>query len=189
MMTAKATIPQRTGPHIYVACLASYNAGKLHGVWIDCTFGEDSIWEEIREMLRASPCPNVTVEHDGEQVPSAEEFAIHDHENFEGYEVGEYESIAKVAEVAEGIEKHGEAFAAFLGYDSYNKPEDFEDRYRGSFSSFRDFSDDYADECVLEGNKNEVLARYFDYEAFARDLEHDFLVIDGATQVHVFDNN
>ena len=25
-----------SAPKIYVACLSSYNAGQLHGVWIDC---------------------------------------------------------------------------------------------------------------------------------------------------------
>ena len=32
---------------IYVACLAAYNNGHLHGEWIEVT-DEASIWEEIR---------------------------------------------------------------------------------------------------------------------------------------------
>ena len=37
-------------PRIYVACLASYNAGILHGEWIDAT-DADVIREAIANML------------------------------------------------------------------------------------------------------------------------------------------
>jgi len=46
-----------TAPRIYVACLASYNNGVLHGSWIDCEGkGADEltgrIWAlEQRQML------------------------------------------------------------------------------------------------------------------------------------------
>lgn len=47
---------------IYVACLASYNNGRLHGAWIDCAGKDaDDINAEIATMLRASPYPNVHV--------------------------------------------------------------------------------------------------------------------------------
>lgn len=46
---------------IYVACLASYNAGILHGRWIDASSDPDAMQGEIDAMLCASPCPNVTV--------------------------------------------------------------------------------------------------------------------------------
>ena len=50
---------------IYVACLAAYNNGCLHGRWIDAMQGEDHIWLETSAMLAASP------------VQDAEEYAIH----------------------------------------------------------------------------------------------------------------
>ncbi|PHR60967.1 MAG: hypothetical protein COA43_04810 [Robiginitomaculum sp.] len=50
---------------IYVACLASYNSGVLHGRWIDATQGENHIWSLVKSMLAASPEEN------------AEEWAIH----------------------------------------------------------------------------------------------------------------
>ena len=61
---------------IYVACLAAYNNGVLHGRWIDAARGEDHIWEETRAMLAASP------------IPDAEEWAIHDYEGFESASEG-----------------------------------------------------------------------------------------------------
>ena len=51
-------------PRIYVACLAAYNSGCLHGRWIDATT-PDEIWEQVRAMLADSP------------EPDAEEWAIH----------------------------------------------------------------------------------------------------------------
>ena len=36
---------------IYVACLAAYNNGKLHGVWIDATDDIDDIQDQINDML------------------------------------------------------------------------------------------------------------------------------------------
>jgi antirestriction protein len=48
---------------IYVACLAAYNNGILHGTWIDTyLMDEDDLMKEVREkVLITSPCPNVTV--------------------------------------------------------------------------------------------------------------------------------
>ena len=40
---------------IYVACLAAYNNGRLHGVWIDATDDIDDIQDQINEMLESSP--------------------------------------------------------------------------------------------------------------------------------------
>jgi hypothetical protein len=51
-------------PRIYVACLAAYNNGCLHGRWIDATT-PDEIWAQVRAMLADSP------------EPDAEEWAIH----------------------------------------------------------------------------------------------------------------
>ena len=73
---------------IYVACLAAYNNGHLHGEWIDVT-DEASIWEAVQAMLFASP------------IDEAEEWAIHDYEGFEGAQVGEYFSFASVVELAD----------------------------------------------------------------------------------------
>lgn len=53
---------------ICVADLAAYNAGHLHGVWIDACDDIDDIWEQIKTMLADSP------------VENSEEYAIHDYE-------------------------------------------------------------------------------------------------------------
>lgn len=40
---------------IYVADLAAYNNGILHGVWIDATQEIDDIQQQINELLPNSP--------------------------------------------------------------------------------------------------------------------------------------
>lgn len=121
---------ETTAPRIYAACLASYNSGRLFGVWIDCE-GKDGeeIGLEIADMLAKSPYPNVMrrkCEHcghyqtdatpyrensdecvncyeplSGEFRPSAEEWAIHDHEGFCGLIKSEWPDLDEVAEIAE----------------------------------------------------------------------------------------
>ncbi|WP_273241477.1 antirestriction protein ArdA [Hyphomonas atlantica corrig.] len=54
----------RDTPRIYVACLAAYNNGRLHGAWIDAT-EPDEMMQGVRAMLAASP------------EPGAEEWSIH----------------------------------------------------------------------------------------------------------------
>lgn len=46
------TTPEKT--RFYAACLASYNAGILHGAWIDATRDEDEMSEQVQAMLEAS---------------------------------------------------------------------------------------------------------------------------------------
>ena len=47
-----------TTPRIYVASLSDYNAGRLHGVWINAANGAEEINEKVVEML----------EHDGNVI-------------------------------------------------------------------------------------------------------------------------
>lgn len=54
-------------PRIYVACLAAYNSGYLHGAWIDAAQEPWSIYDDVKAMLAASP------------IAGAEEWAIHDY--------------------------------------------------------------------------------------------------------------
>ena len=42
-------------PRIYVASLADYNEGRLHGAWIDAAQDEDELERAVKEMLAQSP--------------------------------------------------------------------------------------------------------------------------------------
>lgn len=118
-------------PRIYVASLSDYNAGVLHGRWINATSDVPTMRAEIEAMLRMSP---TTATHGD----PAEEWAIHDYENFGPLRLDEYSSLRTIARLAGGIHAHGPAFAAYVadtGDNDEQAIEHFEDRYRGEWAS------------------------------------------------------
>lgn len=160
---------------IYVACLAAYNNGILHGRWIDATLGKDHIWDSIKAMLATSP------------IPGAEEHAIHDYEGFEGASVSEYAGIAEVAELAAFIEEHGAIAGKLVEYfgDLEEAKAALEDRYCGVHSSVADFAQQITEETTtIPAN----LQYYIDWERMGRDLTmSDILAIEtGFEEVHIF---
>jgi antirestriction protein len=164
-------------PMIYVACLAAYNAGTLHGKWIAATQDADSLHREVQEILKQSP------------EPFAEEWAIHDYEGFGESRIDEYQPLSEVSRLALLIEAHGEAFAAYaahVGTESATE-ESFLDAYRGHWDSELAYAQDLFDELYAhEIPKN--LRFYIDYEAFSRDLFLDghFSVRSSDFRVYVF---
>lgn len=144
-------------PRIYVACLAAYNSGMLHGAWIDANQSAEEIEAEVQEMLKASPCP------------MAEDWAIHDYEGFCGIRLSEYESFETVAELAELLAEHGPAFVAFYndqGDLEYAK-EHFEDAYVGQYKNEEDFAYEHIETL---GPIPDYLENYIDYKSYAHDL-------------------
>lgn len=162
-------------PQIYVACLAAYNSGILHGEWIDATQDVSTIYNEIYEMLAKSP------------IEDAEEFAIHDFEGFGGAQIGEYDSINDVAELASFIMKQGELGAELFSYYSIEDAERMlEENYHGAYDSEVDFARALFDDCYSNAIPEDLLF-YFDYEAFARDLFiSDYFSAEANGQTHVF---
>ena len=165
-----------TDIRIYVADLAAYNNGKLHGVWINATDDLDDIWAQINEMLASSP------------EGFAEEYAIHDHEGFDGYSLGEYEGIEAVHEVACFIEEYpdfaGELLNHFSDLDEARSMA--EDNYCGCYSSIADYAQELTEGT---GEIPQHLEHYIDYESMGRDMEMSgniFTIEVGYQEVHIF---
>lgn len=160
---------------VYVACLAAYNNGILHGRWIDATRGEDHVRDEIDAMLKASP------------IPHAEEYAIHDYEGFESVHIEEYSGIAGACALAEFIEEHGALGGKLVTYfgDLASAREAIEDHYAGEYRSLADFAQEITGETTTIP---ENLQYYIDWERMGRDLEvNDVLAIEtGFDEVHIF---
>ncbi len=188
MPRTKATVtpaPDRSSstPSIYVACLAAYNNGRLHGEWIDADQSAEDIYTEVQAMLAASP------------EPGAEEYAIHDFEGFGSLRLGEYESLERVAAIAAGIAEHGEAFAAWLAYDSDRDPVDtssFEDAYLGEWDSLRAYAEDYAESTGMYDAAEKSGSTYVvvDIDMLTRDLDIElYTAKSNGHTVYVFDPN
>ena len=173
--TTKET--ETTAPRIYVACLAAYNNGILHGRWIDAT-DADTIREAIQEMLKGSPSPG------------AEEWAIHDYEGFRSIRLSEWEDLDRVAELGALINEHGQAFAAYAGNvgADYATAEGFEEAYCGEWDSEQAYAENLFDELYAH-DVPEHIAPYIDYEAFSRDLfNSDCYSVESDSGVYVFRN-
>lgn len=183
-----AVTERRLKPRIYAASLSDYNNGILHGCWIDATSDIEEMQHAINEMLAASP----TTARYGEP---AEEWAIHDHDDFGDIRVGEHHSLASIATWAEGIERHGEAYAAWVahvGDESDDLIEQFEDRYRGEWESIESYAEYLLDELGALHVIDEVpewLQPYLklDIAGYARDLCFELYVADTTNGVHIFD--
>lgn len=164
---------------IYVADLAAYNNGVLHGVWIDATDDLDSIWEQINTMLK-----------DG-LTEEAEEYAIHDYEGFGGYSLGEYEGIEAAHEIACFIDEYPDLGSELLNYysDLDEARKVMEEQYNGCYGSLAD----YAEELTEQTSEiPQHLEFYIDYERMARDMEMSgdiFTIETGHQEVHVFWNH
>lgn len=205
-------------PRVYVACLASYNAGTLHGRWIDADQDADDIASEVAAMLRESPYPNVLipcvdcygtgkiVNHAADtitdcvtckasgQVQSAEEWTVHDYDDFGDLAemLGETSDVNAIAFHGQQLAEHGEAWIAYVSRvgSHYATAEDFTDSYRGEWDSEQAFAEELLED-MGELKDDSLASRYFDYEAFTRDV---FLgdyssSRSGHGTVYVFDRN
>jgi antirestriction protein len=168
-----------SNPRIYVACLAAYNNGYLHGAWIDADQDADEIRDEISAMLACSP------------IKGAEEYAIHDYEGFEGVTIREYASIESVARMGGFIAEHGALGAGLLEQfvgDIEQAESALQDCYHGQHASLADYMEELTAESVTIP---EALRYYIDWEAMARDAEMNgefFTVETARDEVHVFSN-
>ena len=163
---------------IYVACLAAYNSGYLHGVWIDATQELDDIQEQVSTMLKASP------------VEMAEEYAIHDYEGFESVKLSEWQGLESSHQIACYIAEHGTLGAELLNIFEIEEAEKaLEENYHGGFSSLADYAEQFTSDTGLVP---EHLQYYIDYERMGRDWEMsgDIYTIETAhDEVHIFSNH
>lgn len=164
-------------PRIYVACLAAYNSGRLHGVWIAADKGENYISDAVSSMLKASP------------EPRAEEWAIHDYEGFKGVNIAESASFETVCTLAEFILERGELGAKLLSHfagDLVQARSVFDD-YAGVFQSVADFAETLHED--IGTPIPETVRHYINWSALGRDMElrgDIFTIETGFEQIHIF---
>lgn len=172
-------------PAIYVASLADYNAGRLHGRWIDANEEAEQLHEAVAAMLAASP------------EPVAEEWAIHDYDNFGPLRLSEHESLERVSAIGRGIAREGIAFAHWAAInegDETDLAEGFNERYLGFWGSLDEYAEHLLDDLGYIGMVAravpESLLNYvqIDFAAYGRDLElgGDLTTSEGDNGVYLF---
>ena len=110
-----------------------------------------------------------------------EEYFITDYENDVDYQVGEYESLNHLNELAERLEQielhqDGEVIAAIIEANGCELEEALNIYDQGRYINYLQHETlvNLAYELVEEGyDLPEFALRYFDYEAFARDLSFE----------------
>ncbi|MFD5050406.1 antirestriction protein ArdA [Streptomyces tendae] len=166
-------------PCIYVASLADYNAGRHHGVWIDADQDADEIRARIKAMLDRSP------------TGDAEDYAIHDYENFGPVELSEFTNIDDVATLARLVTEYPPELVAHFQGEGYAVDaigDEIEDRSRGVWDSLADLA--------LEDIGDDLPERFQDHrwtlaKAIANDWEQSgsYLTIRTSDGVAVLSND
>lgn len=167
--------------NIYLTNLGKYNEGELVGEWVQLPISD----EELQEVFKRI---GINEEY--------EEYFITDYE-CDFYEIGEYESISTLNEMAEKFdnldEEQEQVVKVLMSECGYDLDDAIEKAESGDYRIYTDCNDmtdvAYAvvEECDYLRNVPENVARYFDYEAFGRDLgiEGSFHFLDNGDCIEI----
>lgn len=158
--------PRIYHPQIWLASLADYTAGILHGQWADAT-NLTQLTDTINHLLATS------------QVPDAEEYAIFDYDDFAGFRVGENEMLEIVTTVAQGIAEYGAPYAAWAQLHDADPGmlASFTDAYLGTYDSPARWAEETLEDegipQIIADALPETLRSYvhLDYDAWAADAD------------------
>ena len=158
--------------NIFVNTWGNYNEnGADGGQWITLPMEEDEL-QEVLENIAAL------------MKDDDPEWFINDYEWTIDTELGDVHEMDSIIEwnercqEADNLEEYeAEEIAAAMEAYGYTFAEAYERQQRGCFVFYagrdlQEVAEEIADECYLY-NAPEFLARYFDYDAFARDLSFD----------------
>lgn len=151
---------------IYLTNLGKYNEGELLGEWVKLPVTEEEL-EAVFERI------GINEEY--------EEYFITDYEtDVDGLKIGEYDNLEELNELAETLENMSEEKLEVIGVmleDGCEFDEAIEKTENGDYRIYYDCDDmsDVAYQVIEESgflnNIPETVARYFDYEAYGRDLD------------------
>ena len=168
------------GIGVYVGTYKKYNEGSLYGMWIDLEAVSDA--EEFFKVCRAL--------HSDEADP---EFMFQDFQGFpdelyhESMNTEDIERILKYVALDDDerkmLEDYYECYGGNFEDDELDRAKE---RCVGCYDSFQDYADQCADEELACMNAPEFCTRYFDYEAYARDLKYDYSV---GSHGYIFNDN
>lgn len=169
--------------NIYLTNLGKYNEGELVGEWVQLPISK----EELQKVFER-------IGIDGKEY---EEYFITDYE-CDFYEIGEYENIDTLNEMAEKLndldeeqEQVVKVLMSECGYtldDAIEKAESGDYRFYTDCDNMTDIAYVVVEECGYLDNVPENISRYFDYEAFGRDLgiEGSFHFLDNGDCIEIF---
>jgi len=104
--------------------------------------------------------------------------------------LGEYPDLEKVIEVVEAIKLHGvTAVKGFIDHWSLEDLAHFDEAFQGTFDSFKEFAEDYAEDCILV-DCPEHIKNYIDYEQIEQELSFSYMECEAENyKVHIFNKD
>jgi len=156
---------------IYVGTYSKYNNGSIAGAWLDLTdySDADDFYLACKEF------------HADEIDP---EFMFQD---FEGFHKSLYDESGNINEIYDYLTECASLSQDIVdaGLDCEIPLTSIELAYYGEYESDLDFAYNYIDNTGFFNEIPESIIRYFDYDAYAKDLSFDFTSSNG----YYFSNN
>ena len=164
----------KTNISLYIANLGKYNEGELVGEWIDLPATEEELLDLYVRIKVGHYENDEYVPYYEEDGIIYEEVAIHDYETTVGLKIGEYDNIDELNELADRLESEDiEVIEAIIEATGCYLEEALDKVDNVLFyhnMTLEEVAYDIVEECY---DLPEIAQRYFDYEAFARDLGFD----------------
>ena len=177
------TTQQAIIPQAWIGCLSCYNSGRLRGRWVTAEQAAAEI--DADAITYGGQAEQVTTEYsEGHTITrtvcskcGGDEFDVFDQEHtITRCTVGQfYEMAQQLDEMDRATHEALTVLAGWLMMETLDELITYhEDHYCGQWDTFRDFAEQSADDVGLLGEMPETLSQYFDWERYARDLEHDY---------------
>jgi len=158
-------------PRAWIGCLGCYNSGRLIGKWIPGIECDDLHSAGLTDS--AGKCNQC----------GADEFLALDHENFlgllDGGEPNPMECYEMAVQLESVQEYERDILKAWLSNGMDFDLDEMRECYIGEYSSDEDMAQEYIDSTGLLSDVPDYLSRYFDIQAYARDMMFDMFEADG----------
>ena len=177
---------------LYLANLGKYNEGVLKGAWIELPYTQEELEEKFVEIgiahydAEGNYVPYVVETDEKGYEYMYEEYAIHDYETDLNIPINEYSSLSNLNTIAENVDENDiEYINILLNNGDIGLRDLLEDTSKNTLQGYTFIDLDssiynedekigygYIDEviCGIDQLPREVLERYFDFEAYGRDL-------------------
>lgn len=175
---------------IYLTNLGKYNEGELLGEWVTLPITEEEL-EKVLERIGISDEPD-------ENGNYYEEYFITDYEtDVDGLKIGEYDNLEELNELAETLENMSDEELEVVGVmledgcdfdEAIEKTENGDYRIYYNCNDMTDVAYQVIEECGYLNDVPDTVARYFDYEAYGRDLdiEGKYYMTDNGNCIEIF---
>lgn len=159
---------------VWIGCLLCQNSGKLVGEWFNAIDADEVTLADVHRGAGGSRA-------------GCEELWCFDVDDMPVHHEMSPAEAAEWGRVVEDVDEHlRPALLAWVRSGDYlaegtgelPSTSAFEERFAGEWGSFREYAENLAEDVGLLRDVTEEVGRYFDWEAWTRDLAFDYTVED-----------